>query len=295
MYNIQTLPDFKSEGKVFLIDSILEAKTIKILDDANAFNPIAKGSETIQLLSKDTVIQDGSTCGFTPMGGANLSQAVLTVKPLKVNEVYCVRDLERIWAKGDLKAGQNYTEMLFQADIADLSAKDVALKIGLMAWLGDTASADLTLKQIDGFIKQIKAGGYIALTGATGATAIATLAKFYAQMPIDQSGAEDFRILIGQDLYNKYVAELAEKNLFNPTTENVLFGTIAKLEVLSELNGGHVVASRLQNLQAGGEMQDIEYKSWYSQDDDNIKVSSRFSLGVQPIYINKIGYAKVAL
>jgi hypothetical protein len=298
-YQISTLPDFKSQGKGFLINSILEAKTIKLLTDFGSFNPAAKGLSTVQLMDRDVLIQDGAGCGFTPQGGTDLTQATLIVKPLKINEEYCDRDLERIWAVGDLKAGQEYDTMLFQADIADLTVKKAQMELEKMVWLGDTTltgstTAILNLKKIDGFVKQIKAGSYINLSGATGATVTAKLQKVYAQMPIEVSGSADFRIFIGQDLYNQYVAELAEKNLFNPTTESTLFGTVGKLEVVNGLNGGHVVAARMQSLQGGGEMTDVEYDAWYSKDDEVIKVKSRFSLGVVAVYIPSIGYTKFA-
>ena len=113
-------------------------------------------------------------------------------------------------------------------------------------------------------------------------------------MPIEIRGQADYRILVGKDTYDLYVAELAAKNLFNPSADNTLFGTTAKFEVLNGLNGGHVVYTRLQNLQAGGEMTDIDFKSWFSEDDETYKIKSRFSLGVVPVAVNNIGYNKVA-
>lgn len=298
-YQISTLPDFKTQGKGFLINSILEAKTIKLLTDAKAFNPAAKGLSTVQLIDRDVLIQDGAGCGFTPQGGTDLTQATLIVKPLKINEEYCDRDLERIWAVGELPAGQNYDTMLFQADIAEMTVKKAQFELEKMIWLGDTTltgstTAILNLKKIDGFVKQIKAGAYINLSGATGTTVVQRLKAVVKAMPIEVSGSEDFRVMIGQDIYNDYVAELAEKNLFNVTTEGILFGTTAKVEVLNGLNGGHVVAARLQSLQAGGELTDVDYESWYSKDDDVVKVKSRFSLGVVPVYVQSIGYTKFA-
>ncbi|TFF34386.1 hypothetical protein [Mucilaginibacter psychrotolerans] len=294
-YNLSALPDFKSEGKAFVIKSILESQTIKKLNDAGSFDPTAKGTQTIQLLDSDLVIQDGSNCGFSSAGGAILSQTTLTVKDLKINEEYCPRDLERVWAKGELKAGQEYDEMVFMSDIADMNTKKAALELEKMVWLGDTTITGTTsLKRIDGYIKQIKAGAYINLSGATGTTVIAKLQKVNASMPIEVRSAEDFRIFIGKDTFDQYVAELAEKNLFNQPESGTVFGTTAKYEVLNGLNGGHVVAARYRNLQAGGEMTDVSYESWYSKDDDNLKVKSRFSLGVVPVYVQEIGYAKVA-
>ncbi len=298
-YNISALPDFKTEGKAFVIKSILESQTIKKLNDAGSFDPTAKGVNTIQLLDSDLVIQDGSDCGFDPAGGAVLSQATLTIKDLKINEEYCPRDLERVWAKGELKAGQDYEEMVFMADIADMNGKKAALALEQMVWQGDTSLTGTTsLKQINGFIKQIKAASgatpYINLSGATGTTTISKLQKVNALMPIEVRGADDFRIFIGKDTFDNYVAELAEKNLFNTPESGTILGTTTKYEVVNGLNGGHVVAARYRNLQAGGEMTDVSFDTWYSKDDDNVKLKSRFSLGVVPVYPQEIGYVKLA-
>lgn len=294
-YNLNALPDFKSEGKAFVIKSILESQTIKKLNEFNSFDPTAKGTSTVQLMDSDLVIQDGTNCGFDASGGAILSQAELTVKSLKINESYCPADLAKTWAKGELKAGLEYTEIVFMQDIADMNSKKIALQLELMTWLGDTSLTGATsLKQINGFIKQIKAGSYVNLSGATGATVIAKLQKVFSSMPIEVTDAEDFRIWIGKDTYNAYVAELASLNLFTPQNADTLFGTLAKLEVVSGLNGGHVVAARYRNLQAGGEMTDVSFDSWYSKDDDDVKLKSNFSLGVVPVYIQEIGYVKFA-
>jgi hypothetical protein len=292
-YNVSALPTFQTEGKAFVVKSILEAQTIKLLNDAGSFDPTAKGISSIQLLDTDIVIQDGQACGFNANGGAVLSQAQLVVKPLKINQEYCSRDLEKTWAKGELQKGQDYTDMAFYSDIAELNTKKSSYELEKMVWLGDTGlTASSSLQRMDGFIKQIKAGSYINLSGATGSTTLIKLQKVFAAMPIEVRSADDFRIFIGKDVFDQYVADLAEKNLFNLPEEGTILGTTGKYVAVNGLNGGHVVAARMRNLQAGGEMTDIEFKSWYSNDDDTVKISSRFSLGVVPVYVNEIGYVK---
>lgn len=292
-YNVTALPVFQTEGKAFIVKSILESQTLAMLTN---FDTTAKGISTVQLLGTDIVISDGTACGREANGGAVLSQAQLIVKPLKINQDYCVRDLEKTWAKGELAKGQDYTSMVFMTEIGELNSKKAAQEIEQMVWKGDTTLTGSTnLKQIDGFIKQIKAGSYINLqpqvTGTT--TVTAKLQKVNAAMPIEVTEAEDFYILMGKDTYNTYVAELAEKNLFNPTAEGTLFGTTSKIKAVSGLNGGHIVASRLENLAAGGEMTEVEFKHFYDYPSDTQMFDSRFSLGVVPVYVDQIGYAKI--
>jgi hypothetical protein len=297
-YDVTALPAYTSQqSKVFITKSILGAATIALLTQFGAFDPNAKGSEAIQLLDTDVIIQDGSTCGRNPMGGAVLSQAKLTVKELKVNQDYCVKELVTTWAVEELKRtmkGLPYTDALFLEDIGDLNSKKVALKLEQMIWQGDTTVVDTSLKQINGFIKQIKAGAYInlnptaALNGAS--TMVAKMRAADALMPIQISAAEDFRILIGQDQEKVYLAELADKNLFVPPGTNTIFGTNTKYEALPGLNGlNTIVAAKVSRLRAGGEMTAAKFEKYYSPETKKTYFDSEFSLGVVPVYIEEIG------
>ncbi|WP_316736282.1 hypothetical protein [Pedobacter aquatilis] len=289
-YNITALPVFQTEGKAFVIKSILEAQTISMLTN---FDATAKGIQSVQLLDSDITITDGSACGRNPSGGAVLSQALLTVKPLKINQDYCERVLEKTWAKGELSAGQNYDSMAFLKEISEINSAKASLEIEKMIWLGDTTlTGSTSLKQIDGFIKQIKAGSYINLSGATGATTVAKLQAIDAAMPIEVSQADDFYILMGQDTYKKYVAEMAALNLYASASDGVLWGTTSKIKSVNGLNGGHVVATRLRNLVAGGEMTDVDFKSYFDYPTETLMLDTRFSLGVVPVYTQEIGYVK---
>ncbi len=295
-YNVTGLPAYTNqESRVFIARSILGVATIAMLTQYGSFDPTAKGSEAVMLIDTDVTIQDGTNCGRTPLGGATLGEAVLTVNPMKVNQDYCTRDLEKVWAVEELKAimkGQVYTEALFMTEIGNLNADKVALKLEQMIWKGDKTSADLSLKRIDGFIKQIKAGAYVNLNvagGDDGLAMIPRLRKIFKAVAIEVSMAPDFRIMLGQDDYNQYIAELADKNLYKPNDDKTLFGTTAILVPLPGLNGTHViVATRVRNLRAGGEMTEATFTQKYSVETELVYMDSRFSLGVVPIYLPEI-------
>lgn len=296
-YDVTALPAYTSQqSTVFITKSILGAATIALLTQFGSFDPNAKGSEAIQLLDTDVVIQDGSTCARNPMGGAVLSQAKLTVKELKVNQNYCVKELVTTWAVEELKRkmkGLPYTDALFMDTIGDLNSEKVADKLEQMIWKGDTTVVDTSLKQINGFIKQIKAGAYINLNPAGGVgdgKMITRLRAVDALMPIAVTSKKDYRVLIGQDMEKQYLAEIADKNLFVPPGSKTIFGTNATYEVLPGLNGTNlIIAARMTRLRAGGEMTAGTFKKMYSVETENVYLDSHFSLGVVPIYISEIG------
>lgn len=301
-YNISQLPNYTDQqSRVFVTKSILEADTIKLLTSAGSFDPTAKGNQAIQLLDTDVYFQDGSACGRNALGGANFSQATLSVKDMKVNQNYCVRDLEKTYAVEDLKAkmkGQVYTDALFLDTIGNLNAEKTSYSLEQILWQGDVnITGSTNLNMIDGLLKSIKSGNtYINLSAVTsGATVIEKLQGVFASMPIEVSSKPDFKILIGKDIWNSYQAAIAAKNLFNPNDPKTLWGTDAKLEVVNGLNGtGYVVACRLRNLQAGGEMTNVSFNKHYSYETEQVYLDSRFSLGVVAVYPQEIGLVKIS-
>lgn len=298
-YNIAALPAYTSQqSKVFISKTILGTATIALLTSFGSFDPTAKGSEAIQLLDSDVVIQDGSGCGRNPMGGATLTQAILTVKNLMINQDYCVKDLIKTWAVEELKRtmkGVKYTDALFLDDIGNINTAKAALKLEQMIWKGDTTLADTSLKQIDGYIKKIKASadGYVDLnpTDAVGATnVLVKLRAAVALMPIELRDSEDFRVLIGSDWEALMIGELADKNLFTPNPEKFIFGTKNKYEVVPGLNGTNIIwAGRMTRLRAGGEMTEAKFEKYYSPETKRTYFDSDFSLGVVPVYTSEMG------
>lgn len=304
-YNISNLPQYTDQqSRTFVTKSILEADTIKLLADNGSFDPTAKGNQAIQLIDTDVFIQDDSACGRNSNGGATLSQATLSVKPLKVNTDYCVKILASTYAVEDMKAkmkGVIYDDALFLDTIGELNSGKVSVEIEKMIWNGDISITGVTnLNKIDGFLKSIKSGStYIQLSGVTtGATVTSRLRAANAAMPIEVSNKTDYRLFIGQDTYAKYLSEMADGNYFagvsgvDPFT---LWGTIVKLQPVSGLNGTNViVASRLRNLRAGGEMTDASFEKYYSRETELVYFDTHFSIGAVAVYPQEIGLGKAA-
>lgn len=297
-YNVAGLPAYTDQqSREFITRTILGTATIALLTQFGAFDPTAKGSQAIQLLDSEVVIQDASTCGRNPMGGATLTQDILTVKEMKINQDYCVKDLITTWAVEELKRtmkGLPYTDALFLEDIGRINSDKAALKLEQMIWQGDTTVVDTSLKQINGFIKQIKTkGGYINLNPGGGPGAGLILPRLMAAdalMPVEIAMAEDYRLLIGQDMERAYIAELAGKNLFLPPGEKMIFGTKTKYEALPGLNGtGIIWAGRVSRLRAGGEMTEAKFEKMFSVETKKTYFDSEFSLGVVPVYVPEMG------
>lgn len=294
-YDVTKLPNYTSQkSEELMTKSILGGQTISILADKGSFNPSAKGSEAINLMSTDTFWQDGSTCGRNELGDTQLSQEVLTVKPIKINGKLCPRALEAKYTVEFMKAkysGQNYDEALFIDKIGEEASLQIQADLEKAVWQGDTTiSGTSNLKFFNGFLKQLAGKTDLIDINNDGASVLAKLQLAHAAMPVEVTGQEDFRIFIGKDVANQLLAIMAEKNLFHPNVADSLFGTDAKFEVVNGLNSTKkAVFARVRNLRAGGEIGETEMNHWYSQDSDEVKTNVRFSMGTAVIYSSEIG------
>ncbi len=297
-YNVTNLPAYTSEqSRKYMLKSILGGKTIEFLTEKGSFDPTAMGNTAIQLLESEIVWQDGGACKLSELGSVALAQNVLVVQPIAMKFPLCARTLVKTYAVEDLKAKQKgesgFDDALFIEHIGDDVATKNQAEIEKLVWQGDKTKTG-NMKFIDGFLKQLATGTF-DLSAVTGADIVAELQNAYLAMPIEVRDQEDFRIFLGKEVYDKYKAVLAGKNIYQATDDNTLFGTTAIFQIVNGLNGTNkVVFARARNLQTGGDLKSTELEHWYSKDDDEVKVQARFSLGATAIYKQEIGVLDVA-
>jgi hypothetical protein len=298
-FNVSSLPQYVDQSsKDLLVDTVFGNQTASILKDAGSVNYGVKGQKAIQLLSTDVTIQSAGSCGRNSTGNANFTQAILTVKPLKDEQDLCNKDLENKWLGQFLSKGQTYTEALFANEIMSARAAKIAQENEKLLWQGDTVvqSGSTTLKQLDGFMKQIAAGAYISLSGATGTTIVERLQAAFLAMPSKVTEQSDAVIFLSTALFNEYTIALAQKNIYKPTEDKTLFGASIKLVPVDGLNGFRTIyIGRLRSFQLGTDLLGEEDKAslYYSNEKQLIYMDFHWALGVVPVYINEIGVATV--
>lgn len=307
-FDISGLQEYVARSsREIAMKTIAGAETAKMLIDAGAVQVGVKGSADILRMSNDVTIQSASTCGRTPLGNTVLSTKKITVAPLKEEQDICPKSLYSTQFAYVLSKGQNPQSETFNSEFADKLMNDraalIASKNEVMLWKGDTgltAGTDyLNKNKIDGIVKQITTGGtssYWFVTGVTGSTTVEKLQSFYSKCSVDIRTKEDFRIFIGQDLYDSYLIDLAGKNIFKPVDDKTLFGTTAKIQVVSGLNGtNEIVGGRVSGLHLGidGEgdsdftelVYSVETKKWYQD--------FHYALGVSVIFPSEWAYFKL--
>lgn len=285
-------------SKEIAAKAVGDAETAALLIANGDVQTNVKGKAPILKMDADATFQDGSSCGRSASGDVTLSDAQIEVAPLKDIQNMCPKSLYNTYYAYALKAGQDPESEGWDAGFADYVMKLRSSKINesveKLIWQGDKTDGTGNMQYIDGILIQATVANGATDISNSGSDIVAKLQQAFLKMPVAISSKDDFRIFIGKDMYNSYKLALANKNIYQPVDDFTLFGTAAKLQPVSGLNGTNkVVMSRLSNLQLGidgsDETDNASFK--YSQETTNWYMDFYFSVGVKVIYVSETGYA----
>jgi hypothetical protein len=204
--NTQALTAYVDEQRLPLIkNAVLGART------AYHFNLMTgvKGATALNLLTTNVQFGDGSTCGWNEAGASTLSQRVLTPGAIKVNMSFCDKQLLKYWTNYEVRVAAGQKTLPFEQDFMDGVGKDIAAKLEVALWQGDTASSNANLNKFDGIIK-IASGATLAstVTYAAADKVSDTVAEVYAAIPAQAFNKGEVVLYMGDDKYRTYIQEL---------------------------------------------------------------------------------------
>lgn len=299
-YDVSALTNYVDQNNLNLLrKSFFANKTSKIVTIQTGI----KSAEAINIIDNSFSFQvDG--CSFSPNGTTTFSQRNITVGKIKIQEEFCPKDLNAKYTQMALQPGSADDKLPFEEVFMGLITDQLAQKLEVAQWQGDTASGNPDLAQFDGYLKIIAActgfvsGNTGALTGITAANVVGIIDTVYSLIPTQILDKTDVRILVGFDVFRQYTVALKNSNLYNyPVSQQdfelVVPGTNVKIIALNGLNGtGKIVAARLSNLFYGVDLISDEdnIKLWYSQDFQTVRLSINFKAGVQVAFCNEIVY-----
>jgi len=275
-------------------------KTAKLLIENKAFQNNVKGSHAILKMDVDVNFQDGSSCGRTALGTVTLSDKTITVKSIKDAQNLCPEVLQNTYYASRLMAGDDPEagfELSFINEILDYRTSKIGEALETLIWQGDTANASANLNKFDGLLKQITASSDKVVIAESGSDIVAKLQSVYTAMPVKVRQASDFRIFIGEDMWDDYAIALANKNIFKPVDDMKLYGTGATLVPTPGLNGTQkVVAAKISDLHYAADLSGEESKVTmkFSMETEQYYLDYNFAVGVSAVYTNQIGIADFA-
>ena len=109
--NVSTLSNYVEEKRLPLIaKSFLRGKTIDLIQiETGVLQDTA-----LNLVSASVKFGDGASCGWNPTDGVALSQRLLKPTFLKVNQVFCDKDLLKKWASYEVKHATSREQIPFE-------------------------------------------------------------------------------------------------------------------------------------------------------------------------------------
>lgn len=292
-----------------LTSAVIGAKTQKLIMDNGIVLTGVKGPTAIPLMDTDAVFATQS-CTFDASGTTSFSQRTLTPGKIKVEEKICPKDLEAYFTMEALRAGSTY-EDFGNADFAAayLAKKNarIAAQLETAIWQGDSGSGTANLNKFNGLQVLIGAGsainanvsgytGVATITTVTSSNVIAATEGIYKAIPAEVMAKGDVRIFVGYDWFRLLVLAYRALNLFsyNPQDANfegfILPGTNVKVEPVNGLNGtGDAYAISLSNMAIGVDLEaeETNYKLWYSEDNNDVRLRIEFKVGVDVAYTSE--------
>ena len=265
--NVSTLSNYVEEKRLPLIaKSFLRGKTIDLIQlETGVLQDTA-----LNLVSAQVEFGDGASCGWNPTEGVALSQRLLKPTFLKVNQVFCDKDLLKKWASYEVKLAAGREQLPFEEKFMEEIANAINESIEKLVWQGDSSHTN----EPDGFLKILGAGGsgVVSATWSAGTTAYNKIKTVYNAIPANIIDKEDTVIFVGEETYREFIQDLVAANLyhFSPdykAGEYMVPGTSIRVIAVNGLNStGKIVAGRLSNFFYGVGAEDDKdtFDFWYS-------------------------------
>ena len=244
-----------------------------------------KKDEYINFLNLTPTFQSGVGCGFNAAGDAALTQRVIETARFKVNMEFCPDTLVGKYAEYlvSINASEN-ASLPFEAFIMEGLTNEIVKKIETTIWQG-VKGTDL----IDGFLTIAGAESDVVDVVLAGTSAYEDILKVYNAMTentLEQGG----EIYVSPAKFRAFLQEMVAKNYYhyNPGNdepgESLLPGSNVKVVRTPGLAGKtQIVGTFPKNMYYGCDLENAaeDIKVWYSDDDDVIKVSAKWNMGVQ--------------
>lgn len=258
-----------------------------------------KGKDSIPRIDGDAVIQKG-TCK-TASGDTTITEYFIEVQPWEYYEGFCEDDLQKKFPNTVFAPGSSNSDSpaQWQETVVDVKVASIQKTLELTYWQGDTAG---TYTLFDGFIKKIDADGNAIDGNTTSATAITKenviglVDDMIVAAPVDTKEADDFQIVVGNDVFDMYIAAQKTANNYHNSAENDgqtynIGGSGKVLRKVRGLNGtDRMFAARGAFFVVGMDVEDEEaiIKIWYSEDDDKVYFRTKAKSGVTPVNIEEM-------
>lgn len=295
-FDVDALSTFVNETKNAIINEIVvTGDSVSRMD----IQPGIKGTQTINLGVSSVTIQ-ADACGWTPAGSTEFTQRNISVLPFKVNEQWCLKDIETYFMGQALKAGDITDYSVLGAGFVNDKVARIKKEIELSVWQGDIVSTPgfghfnglLYLLGLESDRETVELGSPNIMTGPfTTANIISAVEAMVMARPVEMLDAPGQYLNMSMANYLMYTSALRTADLYNYGQAN----NGAKYEI--EIPGTGVIAKGVIGLGTSDKMVltyndnlvfgtdnlngEEDFKIWFDDKEDAVMFKARFKAGVQ--------------
>ena len=312
--DLSALTNYVKENELQLTSAaIFSAKTASLIEAKGNVQVGIKSAETINIMTTDAIFQVGGTCGFNSSGTTTITQRLITVGKIKIQESICPKTFEAKYTQKALREGSTYDYMAYASEYSAQKVQRIGAALETAIWQGDTASGNGQLNKFNGLATILNALGFggagdpvlgnvSALTTLTKANVRTAVDDIFSVIPAALLDKDDVVIFAGNDTFREYVLALRDANFFHypvdaANMELIVPGTSIKLIGVNGLNGtDYLVATSMANLYLGTDMlnEQDRFELFYAKEADEMRFVVEFKLGVQIAFPDETVFWKKA-
>jgi hypothetical protein len=253
---------------------------------------------------KSTMYGVAASCGFTDTGSTVMAQSTVELCPIQFPNSICLDDLKAYYYDWHMERSMNGETLGSFEDVFYANKVETAQKIvDSILWRGTGndsnpyASVTGNLTLCKGFLQvaydqSASTAANVAKTAVTIANAVTIVDTILDSVATNAPEMlEDFNLYMSPADFQKYLNGLRQLNLFNYNTQSEGISEIlhpgsigmkvVKTNGLEGAASGTMIATTKDNAHVViSDMKDLEFKSWFSQDDQNFKMLMKLKFGV---------------
>ena len=297
------------DKNAWITKALLAPKTLQALPGIDKRSGITGYTEKLPTIETTAPWQAGASCGYTSSGTTTITQISLTTVPVTIQESICLKTLETYFTHAVLPKDSRPETFQLLDLWTGRKVEQTVLEHESALWQAKTTYTNAThLKLFNGWISLIDTAATAVAATQQASISTSTVRGIIEEIAYDKIPSrirsKNPVIVCGYDTFNIYMKKLMQDNLYHydPTNKDqanfttTVFGTNVKLIGLPGLNNDNSVdtgalptavknrifATYEDNLLYGYNVDNDErnFQVWYSQDDDLLKFSCRFFVGV---------------
>ena len=298
----QRLKDYLEVNKDQLItDTIFNSKSSKLFTLQTGVK-----NETAIVRLDSTVEFANDDCSFNAGGSDTFTNRTLVPNFIKVNKVYCDKDLLKSWKASDVRiAATNNDSIPFEQQILENNGKVIAAEIEKILWVGDKTNGQGNMAYADGLKTLIDNDITNNVIPAANVIAKSTdnlwtrVEKLWLALPANI--ADKATIVMSITNYKNLIAEMADANMYHVFEQyegeyrfRLPYANIDVIGVEGLEGVDDIYAMVLDEVYYGVDLEndseDVDF--YFDKSDRNFKYVCEFVIAVQyafpeHIYINR--------